>query len=190
VYLSSVYSYANAQKSVRYLQDIPMLIPSRRGCLLKMNDWRNIVYLNRGTVVQKEVYDLLIELDIICEVYDHAQFTTQVSRYFGAMDDFVSVSRVVQGVPRTKINFMAGGWPIEIFGQPRGTELQNGYLHMIVEAEILNQMDEDFRQQILTLKSSGWKTEPAFAQVLGLEGDPYEAVLKLGKLPVRARNVL
>lgn len=54
---------------------------------------------------------------------------------------------------------------------------------MIIEAEILAQLDNDFRQQIITMKTNGWKTEPAFAQVLGLEGDPYEALLMLEKLP-------
>ena len=176
-----------------------------------MNDWRNVNYLIHGTAVQKEVYNLLTELkimnlltdynpllvgtiplgiqvedsdlDIICEVYDPVKFMSLVVRFFGAMEGFVSESRVVQGIPRTKINFMAKGWPIELFGQPRRTELQNGYLHMIVEAEILAQMDDDFRERIILLKTSGWKTEPAFAKALGLEDDPYEALLELEKLP-------
>jgi hypothetical protein len=176
-----------------------------------MNDWRNVDYLIHGTAVQKEVYNLLLELDImnlltdynpllvgtiplgiqvegsdldiICEVYDPMKFKALGVRYFGAMEGFVSESRVVQGIPRTKINFMVKGWPIELFGQPRRTELQNGYLHMIVEAEILAQMDDDFRERIILLKSSGWKTEPAFAKAMGLEDDPYEALLELEKLP-------
>lgn len=183
-----------------------------------MNDWRKVDDLNRGTAVQKEVYHLLKELDImsllaeynpllvgtvplgiqvkgsdldiICEVHDPAEFKVLASQYFGAMDGFVSESRVVQGIPRTKINFMAKGWPIELFGQPRQTELQNGYLHMIVEAEILAQMDDDFRERIIMMKSNGWKTEPAFAQALGLEGDPYEALLELEKLPRSALHAL
>lgn len=77
------------------------------------------------------------DLDIICEVHDPAEFKALLSRYFGDMDEFASVTWVVQGIPRTKINFITGGWPIELFGQPRPTVLQNGYLHMIVEAEIL-----------------------------------------------------
>lgn len=183
-----------------------------------MNDWRNIDDLIHGTAVQKEVYNLLLELnimnllkdynpllvgtiplgiqvegsdlDIICEVYDPVKFKALVVRYFGAMEGFVSESRVVQGIPRTKINFMVKGWPIELFGQPRRTELQNGYLHMIVEAEILAQMDDDFRERIILLKSSGWKTEPAFAKAMGLEGDPYEALLGLEKLPRSALHAL
>lgn len=183
-----------------------------------MKDWRKIDDLNRGTAVQKEVYNLLIELeimnlltdynpllvgtiplgiqvegsdlDIICEVHDPVKFKALVVRYFGAMEGFVSESRVVQGIPRTKVNFMVKGWPIELFGQPRRTELQNGYLHMIVEAEILAQMDDEFRERIIFLKTSGWKTEPAFAKALGLEGDPYEALLELEKLPRSALHAL
>lgn len=183
-----------------------------------MNEWRNIDDLIHGTTVQKEVYNLLLELDImnllkgynpllvgtiplgiqvegsdldiICEVYDPVKFKALVVLYFGAMEGFVSESRVVQGIPRTKINFMVKGWPIELFGQPRRTELQNGYLHMIVEAEILAQMDDDFRERIILLKSSGWKTEPAFAKAMGLEGDPYEALLELEKLPRSALHAL
>ncbi|WP_339317782.1 DUF4269 domain-containing protein [Paenibacillus sp. FSL R10-2734] len=183
-----------------------------------MTDWRNVDYLRHGTAVQREVFNLLTELDImslltdynpllvgtvplgiqvkgsdldiICEVHDPVEFQARGSRYFGAMDGFVSVSRVVQGIPRTKINFMVKGWPIELFGQPRRTELQNGYLHMVIEAEILALMDEDFRQRIITMKSNGQKTEPAFAQALGLEGDPYEALLELEKLPRSALYAL
>ncbi|WP_340009463.1 DUF4269 domain-containing protein [Paenibacillus sp. FSL K6-0276] len=183
-----------------------------------MNDWRNVDDLNHGTAVQKEVYNLLKELDImnlladynpmlvgtvplgiqvegsdldiICEVHDPAEFKALVVRYFGAMEGFVSESRVVQSIPRTKVNFMVRGWPIELFGQPRPTELQNGYLHMIVEAEILAHMGDDFRQQIIMMKSNGWKTEPAFAKALGLEGDPYEALLELEKLPRSALYAL
>lgn len=183
-----------------------------------MKDWRKIDDLNRGTAVQKEVYNLLTELeimnllmdynpllvgtvplgiqvegsdlDIICEVHDPVKFKALVVRYFGAMEGFVSESRVVQGIPRTKVNFMAKGWPIELFGQPKRTELQNGYLHMIVEAEILAQMDDDFRERIILLKTSGWKTEPAFAKALGLEGDPYKALLELEKLPPSVLHAL
>lgn len=175
-----------------------------------MEDWRDISYLNRGSAVQKEVYGLLMELgilrlladyspllvgtiplgiqvessdlDIICEVHDHEQFTSFASQHFGEMDDFISVTRVVQDVPRTKINFCVGGWPIELFGQPVKTELQNGYLHMLIESELLGLLGENFRELIIRLKKCGMKTEPAFAQVLGLEGDPYEALLELGRL--------
>ncbi|MNO76159.1 hypothetical protein D3C76_672280 [compost metagenome] len=49
---------------------------------------------------------------------------------------------------------------------------------------------DHFRERIILLKTSGWKTEPAFAKALGLEGDPYEALLELEKLPRSALHAL
>ncbi|MBL1705198.1 DUF4269 domain-containing protein [Klebsiella pneumoniae] len=37
------------------------------------------------------------------------------------------------------------------------------------------------REEILRLKENGLKTEPAFAQVLNINGDPYEALILLGQ---------
>lgn len=51
------------------------------------------------------------------------------------------------------------------------------FRHMVVEHQILCTREEGFRQKILNLKRQGYKTEPAFAKVLGLRGDPYEAIL-------------
>ena len=53
---------------------------------------------------------------------------------------------------------------------------------MIIEAEILEEKGEDFRQKIIELKKSGIKTEPAFAQLLNLKGDPYEALINFKKI--------
>ena len=53
-----------------------------------------------------------------------------------------------------------------------------GYLHMVIEYKILLQKGESFRQQVIALKQSGLKTEPAFAQLLGLPGNPYTALLE------------
>jgi hypothetical protein len=50
---------------------------------------------------------------------------------------------------------------------------------MITEYRILLEKGEAFRSQIVELKRQGMKTEPAFALLLGLEGDPYLELLKL-----------
>lgn len=50
---------------------------------------------------------------------------------------------------------------------------------MLVEHQILAQKGKDFRAKIIDLKKMGIKTEPAFAQLLGLQGDPYKSLLKL-----------
>ncbi len=48
---------------------------------------------------------------------------------------------------------------------------------MIKEYEILEKEGEEFRKQIINLKEKGWKTEPAFAKLLGLKEDPYLELL-------------
>ena len=48
---------------------------------------------------------------------------------------------------------------------------------MIIEYKILELHGEVFRQEIIKLKSKGLKTEPAFAKLLGLVGNPYEELL-------------
>lgn len=49
---------------------------------------------------------------------------------------------------------------------------------MVIEHEILKSRDEEFRLEIIKLKQNGYKTEPAFAHLLGLKGDPYIALLE------------
>lgn len=179
-------------------------------------DFADPDYLLRGSVLQQEVYALLrglrimevlaayhpllagtvplgiqvegSDLDIICEVHDHVRFTAEARSCFGDMEGFCAITRIVQGIFRTKISFVAGGWPVELFGQPRPTLRQNGYLHMVVEWRILNMLGADFREAVIELKRGGMKTEPAFARLLHLEGDPYEALLNLGTLTPEELN--
>lgn len=51
---------------------------------------------------------------------------------------------------------------------------------MIVEHMLLMQHPH-IREEILRLKENGLKTEPAFAQVLNINRDPYEALILLGQ---------
>ena len=48
-----------------------------------------------------------------------------------------------------------------------------------MEHRVLLAKGEEFRQEVINLKRQGWKTEPAFAKLLGLNGNPYEELLKL-----------
>lgn len=48
---------------------------------------------------------------------------------------------------------------------------------MLIEHQILQSENEDFRLKIIELKKNGYKTEPAFAKLLDLEGNPYHALL-------------
>ncbi len=50
---------------------------------------------------------------------------------------------------------------------------------MAVQSRLLELDDGRFRAAVIALKQSGLKTEPAFADLLGLAGDPYKALLGL-----------
>lgn len=170
-----------------------------------MIDFLDITYLSLGNQKQQKVHRLLVDnrvmemlsiyapilvgtiplnidietsdLDIICHVRDKKEF---IENLIGCFQDKVGF-RVTE-VPSfnaVKANFSIDGFELEIFGQDLETVRQNAYRHMIIEYRILLEKGPAFRQQIIKLKRQGIKTEPAFARLLGLKGDPYRALLKL-----------
>ncbi|WP_409344435.1 DUF4269 domain-containing protein [Paenibacillus sp. MBLB4367] len=170
-------------------------------------DWSDITYLLAGNERQKNAYDVLeslallrqlsaftpllagtvpldidvpgSDLDIVCEVRDFDAFERLVRSLYGHLDGFACVRRTVDGIPRVKINFTAGEWPIELFGQPVPVTGQNGFRHMVVEHRLLQEHGEALKSAVRVLKTGGVKTEPAFARALGLTGDPYLTLLAL-----------
>jgi hypothetical protein len=80
------------------------------------------------------------------------------------------------------VSFFTNSFEIEIFGQPVPTEQQNAYRHLVQINRVLVVGGEVVRQALRTLKVGGMKTEPALAQLLNLEGDPYQAVLALEEM--------
>ncbi|MAN27663.1 MULTISPECIES: DUF4269 domain-containing protein [Mesonia] len=120
------------------------------------------------------------DLDIICQCENHTEFKRYLSSQFSEKKGFKIYGLKTQnGVESTIAEFKTDNFLIEIFGQHIPTEKQNAYRHMLVEDRILNEKGVDFKQKIKQLKSNGLKTEPAFAQLLGLKGNPYAELLKL-----------
>ncbi|MBQ4914201.1 DUF4269 domain-containing protein [Maribacter sp. MMG018] len=174
-----------------------------------MKNFRNIEYLKRGNERQKlafseikkhkifeilEKYDPILtgtipigidtpesDLDIICECKDHFEFTRYLTKQFFEKKDFKVYSKKQNGIESTVAEFKTDNFVFEIFGQNIPTEKQNAYRHMVIENHILNQKGTDFKQRIQKLKADGIKTEPAFAKLLGLKGDPYTELLTLEK---------
>lgn len=79
-------------------------------------------------------------------------------------------------------SFSVAGVPFEIFGQARPVREQDGWRHFSVEKRLLRLGGEDLREAVMNARRQGAKTEPAFAWVLGLKGDPYRAMLDLAEL--------
>ncbi len=172
-----------------------------------MNLFKGIEYLKTGSNRQRCAYALLKELsvfdklsdydpvlagtipididipdsdlDIICMCTDHSEFADTVTRLFGDERDFTVGEKIFNGVQSTVVKFTTDDFAIEIFAQNIPTCKQNAYRHMIIEHRILMDRDDEFRQEIIRLKQEGYKTEPAFAKLLGIQGDAYSELLEL-----------
>ncbi|WP_432204348.1 DUF4269 domain-containing protein [Cetobacterium somerae] len=176
-----------------------------------MERFQNIEYLKKGNLKQKISYKILTEinifkilqnykpflvgtipleidieksdLDIVCEISEKTEdefkniIFHSFSKYknFNIKDDFLK-NRVIV------INFVVDGIEIEIFASKEKSIKTNGYRHMIIEFRILKLADKKFKRKIIELKKLGIKTEPAFAQLLKLKGDSYDALLEYEKL--------
>lgn len=117
------------------------------------------------------------DLDIVCCYSDREAFKELMVHLFGTEKGFflkeqIELNAVVAG-------FWLDDFEIEIFGQNIPAKQQNGYRHMLIEHQLLQERGEAFRKEIIALKKQGYKTEPAFGIALGLKGDPYLELLRL-----------
>ena len=175
-----------------------------------MTVFLNINYLKSGTARQQKAFEVLNEnlilqklydftpilvgtipiniaidssdLDIACYWKDKNHFIEMVRKNFSEEKSFQIYEKEISGEEAVVANFFTDDFEIEIFGQNIPVQEQFGFRHMIIEAKILEEKGEDFRQKIIELKKSGIKTEPAFSQLLNLKGDPYEALLNFKKI--------
>lgn len=76
-------------------------------------------------------------------------------------------------------SFFKGDVQVEVFGQAQSTVQQFAYRHMVVEHAILEIGEEKWRAAVRRAKRTGIKTEPAFASLLRLPGNPYDVLLTL-----------
>jgi hypothetical protein len=174
---------------------------------LAKRNWRDISYLQLGDARQQQAFAVLDELhlldrfwqfdpvlvgtlpisihlpasdlDIICYASDLDFFAQLVEALFRAYPAFRLKQKEVRHIPSVIVYFEHGGFGIELFAQPVPTEQQHAFRHMLIEEQLLQRYGAKFRQQVLALKRQGYKTEPAFAKLLGITGDPYLQLLDL-----------
>jgi hypothetical protein len=72
--------------------------------------------------------------------------------------------------------FNFGEWPFEVFASPQPITQQDAWRHFEVERRLLVLGGVEMRDAVRTRRLEGLKTEAAFAELLGLAGDPYEAI--------------
>ncbi len=171
-----------------------------------MIDFKNIEYLKSGNARQQKAYEELTalnifdtlkkynplltgtipididipesDLDIICQCRNHSKFSILLKELYSKQLNFKIKSTYCNTIECTVATFDTNHFKIEIFGQDIPTNQQNAYLHMFMQYQILTSKGKVFRDEIRRLKRKGIKTEPAFASLLGLKGNPYEALLK------------
>lgn len=175
---------------------------------MKNIDFKNYNYLKEGNEKQQKAYEVLkkldifntlkdfspilvgtipinidigsSDLDIICEVYSFEEFQEIIEINYSMYNKF-HINSYINNEKILTIGFYVDNMEIEIYAQSLETYKQNGYRHMIVEDRILKLAGDKAREEIIKLKKEGLKTEPAFARYLGIEGNPYDELLKLEK---------
>lgn len=168
-----------------------------------ITNFHDISYLHEGNNTQKRVFTILTDsnimgllrdfdpilvgtipiginipksdLDIVCELKNRDVFIETVNHGLSIYSDLTITHKTDRVIAR----FNLSGFDVEIFAQDIKTVDQNGYRHMIVEYRLLNLMSNKNKKEIVRLKLSGLKTEPAFAKLLNISGNPFEALLDL-----------
>lgn len=186
-----------------HLREIPFQVYQQ----ISIPDFRDWVYLEQGGPIQRRAFDFFSrtkimevlaefkpvlagtipleipvagsDLDILCESADFDYFETKLLKSFApwGFDRFDSESP--DQAPARIFVCNSQDLPIEIFVQGVPACEQRAFLHLQAEARLLQIGGEKLRREIIDLKLSGLKTEPAFAQVFDLKGDPYKALLNL-----------
>ena len=172
-----------------------------------MIDFSNIEYLKLGNARQKAFYKLLVkhnifeklsefnptlvgsvpigidiegsDLDIICEWRGKMNFINTLKANFSSKHEFLYREVVKNEMETVICSFQIDNVKFEVFGQNRPIKEQQAYRHLLIEYRILMEKGEEFMGKIIELKKLGYKTEPAFAAILCIEGDSYQAILDL-----------
>jgi hypothetical protein len=146
---------------------------TRHGVMLKLEKYDPILVGTIPINIDIESSDL----DIVCCWENKSDFIESLVSGFGKESNFTMKETWLHNYKTVIARFVIAHFRVEVFGQAVPTRQQRAYLHMIKEYDILCSKDEAFRKQVIKLKKQGFKTEPAFAELLGLTGDPYEALL-------------
>ena len=120
------------------------------------------------------------DIDVACSAADLDEFERHVTQRLSLFECFRAERLRVREELTVLVGFRAHDWDFELFCQRLPTAQQWGVRHFSVERRLLELLP-GLRARVRALRREGLKTEPAFAQALGLLGDPYEAVAQLAE---------
>lgn len=118
------------------------------------------------------------DIDILCCAPNMAQFFLDVVALYGALPGF-SCWHWLSGDRPLISTFTVHGWDFEIFASPQPVEQQNGWRHFTIEQRLLGLGGDNLKTRVMSLRSEGYKTEPAFWAALGFTGNAYAGMLEL-----------
>lgn len=124
------------------------------------------------------------DADICCSAGEDLNvFEQHLRSEFGEMPGARITPNTHAGEASIIAKFSLGDLPVEIYGRQRPVETHESYIHWFAEHRLLELADARFREDVRARKAGGLKTEPAFAALLGLGGEPYGEILKLASPP-------
>jgi hypothetical protein len=119
------------------------------------------------------------DLDIACFAQDLDRFENDLRTILSSRSIRADIEHLAMEPRAVVASFVLEDAAYEIFGQSVPVHAQAGFRHMIIEGRLLVLGGDALRDRVILAKRAGAKTEPAFARLLGLEGDPYAALLEL-----------
>ncbi|WP_421323104.1 DUF4269 domain-containing protein [Aeromonas veronii] len=124
------------------------------------------------------------DLDILCQHADPAAFAATFAEQGWLAspkgDNIWLLERVFPYATDSDCDKSEGSWPLELYVTPTPIETLNGWRHLTLMAALLEQFGDAFYREVLRLRlEEGLKGEAAMCRLLGLAGDPYEALLTL-----------
>lgn len=121
------------------------------------------------------------DVDVLVSNADLDFMKRKIIEELGEFSNFQCRDLLVDGEPTVLASCSCQGISFEIFGQRTASVKQRGYLHFLVEERLLKVGGTSFAEKVQSARQKGLKTEPAFAKVLGLPGDPYKELLNIQK---------
>jgi hypothetical protein len=122
------------------------------------------------------------EVDILCSYDDPIRFKNTLRLHFSQQQGFKFKRTRVRGRESLVAAFFHRGPKLEIFVQMLPVQEKDGFVHLMVEYRTVQMCTDGFREKIGQLKREGVCTEPAFAQLLCIDTDPYETLLRFRNL--------
>lgn len=128
------------------------------------------------------------DLDILCQHPNPAEFAATLEAQgwqASARGDNVwllerTFSCLDQHFANSGSDKSEASWPLELYVTPAPIETLNGWRHLTLMAALLERFGDAFYREVLRLRlEEGLKGEAAMCRLLGLAGDPYEALLTL-----------